>query len=74
MLSLDARLELLKQDLIADPPSFVMTRELPFAIFRYDPHDPNESEWTVRRKIQMLGTQVENASRHSAVRRSLANP
>ncbi len=73
MLSLDARLELLKQDLIADPPSFVMTRELPFAIFRYDPHDPNESEWTVRRKIQMLGTQVENASRQHVATISMAS-
>ena len=63
MLSLDDRIDLLKRDLIADPPSFVMTRELPFAIFRYDPNHPDESEWTVRRKIQMLSTQVENETR-----------
>ena len=52
MLSLDDRLGLLKDDLIADPPRFVMTRELPFAIFRYD--TATEPEWDVRRKIQLL--------------------
>ena len=73
MLSLDDRIDLLKRDLIADPPSFVMTRELPFAIFRYDPNHPDESEWIVRRKIQMLGTQVENETRQRVATISMAS-
>ena len=73
MLSLDDRIDLLKRDLIADPPSFVMTRELPFAIFRYDPNHPDESEWTVRRKIQMLSTQVENETRQRVATISMAS-
>ena len=73
MLSLDDRIKLLKDDLIADPPSFVMTRELPFAIFRYDPHIPAESEWIVRRKIQLLGTQVENETHQHVATVSMAS-
>jgi hypothetical protein len=72
MLSLDDRFELLKADLIATPPAFVMTRELPFAIFRYDPHQADESEWTVRKKIQMHGAKVENATGQRAITLSLA--
>ena len=73
MLSLDARLELLKGDLVADPPRFVMARELPFAIFRYDPTHEAESEWIVRRKIHLLSTQVENETRQRVVTLSLAS-
>lgn len=73
MLCLDDRLELLKADLLASPPSFVMARELPFAIFRYDPTHEAESEWTVRRKIKLLSTQVENESRQRIVTLSLAS-
>jgi hypothetical protein len=73
MLCLDDRLALLRADLLADPPSFVMARELPFAIFRYDPNDNKESEWTVRRKIQLLSTQVENETRQRVVTLSLAS-
>ncbi len=72
MLSLDDRIALLKADLLADPPSFVMTRELPFAIFRYDPLHPEESEWTVRRKIQLLATQIENECHQGVATISLA--
>lgn len=72
MLCLDDRLALLKADLLADPPSFVMARELPFAIFRYDPNDDAESEWTVRRRINLLSTQVENETRQRVVILSLA--
>ena len=60
MLCLDDRLELLKQDLVSNPPRFVMSSELPFAIFRYDPSHEDESEWILRRKIALLETQVEN--------------
>ena len=73
MLSLDARLELLKEDLVANPPSFVMARELPFAIFRYDPALETESEWTMRRRIPLLSTQVENQTRQRVVTLSLAS-
>lgn len=72
MLSLDDRLALLKADLLVDPPSFVMARELPFAVFRYDPTNDNESEWIVRRKIQLLSTQIENETRQRIVCLSLA--
>jgi hypothetical protein len=73
MLSLDDRIALLKADLIADPPSFVMARELPFAIFRYDPQNPEESEWIMRRKIQMLCTQVENETQERIATISMAS-
>lgn len=72
MLCLDDRLDLLKKDLIADPPRFVMSRELPFAIFRYDPTHEDESEWTVRRKISLLATQVENETHQRVITISLA--
>lgn len=60
MLSLKERLELLEGDLVADPPRFVMSRELPFAIFRYDPGHPDEGEWLVRKEIDLLATRVAN--------------
>lgn len=73
MLSLEDRLALLKADLLADPPSFVMARELPFAVFRYDPTNEAESEWVMRRKIQLLGTQIENETQQRIVSLSLAS-
>lgn len=73
MLSLNDRFELLRADLVADPPAFVMARELPFAIFRYDPTREDESEWIVRRKIQLLTTQVENHTQERVVTVSLAD-
>lgn len=73
MLSLDDRLALLQADLLAEPPAFIMTRELPFAIFRYDPHTPEESEWRIRRKVQLLATQVQNQTRQPVVILSLAD-
>lgn len=73
MLSLDDRLALLRADLVANPPSFVMARELPFAIFRYDPAQESESEWTLRRKINLLSTQVENETQQRVVTLSLAS-
>lgn len=72
MLSLDERLDLLRADLLADPPAFVMARELPFAIFRYDPSHEEEGEWLVRRKVQLLATQVENLTHQHVVTLSLA--
>jgi hypothetical protein len=58
MLSLKERIELLERDLQSDPPAFTMSRDLPFAIFRYDPED----EWRVRREASHLATRVQNAT------------
>ena len=66
MLSLKDRFELVEADLLADPPRFVMSRDLPFAIFRYDPDHPDETEWTVRKEVDMLATRVAN-ERHCRV-------
>lgn len=41
--------------------------------FRYDPSHDEESEWAVRRKIQLLATQVENQTRQRVVTLSLAD-
>jgi len=62
MLSFKERIELLENDLKANPPGFIMTADLPFAIFRYDPWHPNEGEWRMRREIQSLRVRVENAT------------
>ncbi len=56
MLSLRDRLKLLEADLVSIPPAFIMARELPFAIFRYDPQAPEENEWLMRAEIQKLAT------------------
>lgn len=73
MLSLDDRFALLQADLLADPPAFIVVRELPFAIFRYDPHSPEESEWVVRRKVKLLATQIQNQTQQPVVILSLAD-
>ncbi len=62
MLSFAQRLELLEQDLKADPPAFTMSADLPFAIFRYDPSHPEEIEWDVRREIQLLATRIQKTT------------
>ena len=72
-LSLTDRISLLEADLKASPPAFIMARELPFAIFRYDPNLPEESEWKVRDEIQRLATRVENATRKNVGLLSLAD-
>jgi hypothetical protein len=73
MLSLPERLELLEQDLEATPPSFTMSSDLPFALFRYDPTLPSESEWTLRREMGLLATRVQNATGKRVHRLSLAD-
>lgn len=60
MLSLKDRFDLLEADLLAEPPRFVMSRDLPFAIFRYDPTSVDEREWAVRKEVEMLATRVAN--------------
>lgn len=62
MLSLKERIDLLENDLKLNPPGFIMSSDLPFAIFRYDPSLPDEGEWKMRREIQHLGVRVENAT------------
>ena len=62
MLSLKERIELLERDLQSDPPAFTMTRDLPFAIFRYDPQHLGEDEWRMRLEIGYLATRVQNAT------------
>ena len=37
-----------------------MSRDLPFAIFRYDPSSADENEWMVRKDIDLLATRVGN--------------
>lgn len=63
MLSLSNRIELLEADLKASPPAFIMARELPFAIFRYDPLLDEENEWKMRDETQKLATRIENTDR-----------
>src|SRR5213078_2533479 len=60
MLSLKDRFKLLEADLLAEPPAFVMSRQLPFAIFRYDPNHPEEREWRVRKQSDLLATRAAN--------------
>ena len=73
MLSFRDRIQLLEADLISHPPAFIMARDLPFAVFRYDPLLPEESEWRVRGEIQKLATRVENRTRNNVTTISLAN-
>ena len=62
MLSLKDRIELLERDLKATPPAFTMSRDLPFAIFRYDPNHTGEGEWRVRREVNYLATRIHNST------------
>jgi hypothetical protein len=40
-----------------------MSRDLPFAILRYDPNSADEGEWKVRKEIDLLATRVSNRLR-----------
>ena len=68
MLSLKERLELLERDAAGSPPGFVIHRDLPFAILRYDP----DEEWEARRQAGLLATRLKSAGR-SVRRVSLAD-
>lgn len=72
MLSFPERVDLLRKDLLKDPPAFVLSRELPFAIFRYDPSREDESEWIVRKQVALLATQIQNQTQQPVAIRSLA--
>lgn len=54
MSSLNSRIELLENDLKANPPRISVYHDLPFAIFRYDP----EEEWALRREARLLATRL----------------
>lgn len=60
MLLFKERLQLLEDDLVQSPPAFVMSSDLPFALFRYDPNRQDEREYHVRREVQNLATRVTN--------------
>ncbi len=49
----------LEQDLRQTPPAFIRYRDLPFAIFRYDPDD----EWRLRGEIRRLRTRLGQAGK-----------
>lgn len=63
MSSLKNRIELLENDLNADPPRISVYHDLPFAIFRYDP----EEEWTLRREARLLATRLGEAGRNTCI-------
>ena len=54
MSSLKERIDLLEQDLRAEPQRISVYHDLPFAILRYDPRD----EWQLRREVRLLATRL----------------
>ena len=63
MSSLGERIALLENDLKANPPRVSVYRDLPFAIFRYDP----QQEWSIRREVKLLATRLGEAGRRTSV-------
>jgi len=63
MSSLAQRIELLEEDLKADPPRISAYHDLPFAIFRYDPGE----EWTLRRETRLMATRLEETERKVSI-------
>jgi hypothetical protein len=63
MPSLSDRIELLENDLKADPPRISVYHDLPFAIFRYDP----EEEWSLRREARLLATRLEETGKKTCI-------
>lgn len=63
MSSLTQRLELLEEDLKANPPRISAYHDLPFAIFRYDP----EEEWALRREARLMATRLEESGRKVSI-------
>lgn len=63
MSSLKNRIEMLEDDLKANPPRINVYHDLPFAIFRYDP----EEEWTIRREAKLLATRLEETGKKVCV-------
>lgn len=67
MLSLKERIELLENDLKAEPQRVSVYHDMPFAILRYEPKD----EWTLRKELSLLATRLKAIGRE-AVEISLA--
>jgi len=63
MSSLNNRIEVLENDLKANPPRISVYHDLPFAIFRYDP----EQEWILRREARLLATRLEEAGKKTCI-------
>ncbi len=63
MSSLGDRIEILENDLKADPPRISVYHDLPFAIFRYDPED----EWALRREARLLATRLGEVGRNTCI-------
>jgi hypothetical protein len=63
MSSLSDRIELLEDDLKANPPRISVYHDLPFAIFRYDP----EEEWALRREARLLATRLEETGKKTCI-------
>ena len=63
MSSLKSRIEILENDLKANPPRISVYHDLPFAIFRYDP----EEEWTLRREARLLATRLGKAGKKTCI-------
>lgn len=59
MSSLKEHIQQLEHDLTATPMRISVFRDLPFAIFRYDPAD----EWKLRREARLLAARLETAGR-----------
>ena len=60
---LNNRIELLENDLNANPPRISVYHDLPFAIFRYDPYE----EWALRREAHLLTTRLEESGRKTCI-------
>ncbi len=63
MSSLKNRIELLENDLKADPPRVSVYHDMPFAIFRYDP----EEEWSLRREARLLATRLGETGKNTSI-------
>ena len=63
MSSLNDRMELLENDLKADPPRISVYHDLPFAIFRYEP----DEEWTLRREARLLATRLGETGKNTQI-------
>ena len=59
MLSLKERINLLENDITADPPRISVYHDLPFAILRYEPQE----EWTLRREVRLLVTRLKSSGK-----------
>jgi Domain of unknown function (DUF1788) len=59
MSSLKNRIELLEQDLKAEPQRISVYHDFPFAILRYEPQD----EWQLRREVRLLATRLEESGK-----------